>query len=147
MACPLSFWHLLRHPARLRTVAVWGLAVTGILSLSGCSTRNDLPELGEVTGRITLDGQPLPHAQIQFLPASGRPSSAESNEDGRYRLQYTADEYGAVIGAHTVQIRTAVDGRDDLSTERLPARYHAKSKLRADVKPRDNEIDFDLLSK
>lgn len=147
MAYPLSFRCLLRRPARLSMVAVWGVVMTGILSLYGCGSRNDLPELGEVKGRITLDGQPLPHAQIQFLPVSGRPSSAESAEDGSYRLQYTADDYGAVLGAHTVQIRTAVDGRDALSTERLPARYHAKSELKAEVKPQGNRVDFDLLSK
>jgi hypothetical protein len=147
MTCLVSSQHLARRIARLPETIVWCVTIAGLLSLPGCLASSDLPELGNVKGVVTLDGKPLPHAQIQFVPTSGRPSNAESDEDGSYRLQYTTDVRGAVIGAHTVQIRTAVEGRDDPSKERLPARYHAKSKLKAEVKPGSNQINFELSSK
>lgn len=147
MTDPVSSQNLARRIARLPRIAAWCLTLAGILTPLGCGARSDLPELGDVKGVVTLDGKPLANAQIQFVPASGRPSSAEIAEDGSYRLYYTTDVCGAVVGAHAVKIRTAVDGRDDPSKERLPARYHARSELKADVKPGSNKIDFDLSSK
>lgn len=135
LACPLR-------------IAVCCLASVGVLSLLGCGGGADgTPELGEVTGVVTLDGRPLPKAQVEFAPASGRPSSGETAEDGRYTLQYTADHAGAVVGAHSVKISTGGYGDAGPIDEKLPPRYHAETELKADVKPGNNEINFDLLSK
>lgn len=133
--------------AHVRLVAACCVAMGSAILLLGCGGRSDLPDLGDVQGVVTLDGQPVSGAQVQFIPESGRPSTAETGEDGNYQLQYTADVSGAVVGAHTVKINTAVDGRDDPSTEKIPARYNAKSELTAKVEPGSNEIDFPLSSK
>ncbi len=133
--------------ARVSLITACFLAMASAVFLPGCGAGGDLPDLGEVKGVVTLDAQPLSGAQVQFLPQSGRPSVAETGADGSYRLRYTTDEYGAVVGSHTVKINTAVDGRDDPSTEKVPARYNAESELTADVQPGSNEINFDLQSK
>ncbi len=134
--------------ARLHLVVVCSLATAGAVSLSGCGGRSDLPELGDVRGVVTLDGQPVSGAQVQFVPqADGRPSVAETDADGSYRLQYIVGEYGAIVGTHKVMINTAVDGRDDPSTEKIPARYNAQTELTTDVKSGSNDVSFDLQSK
>ncbi len=137
---------LARRIAVVPTVA-WLLILAAAVSLPGCGGGGDLPKLGRVKGVVTLDGKPLAEAQVQFLPQSGRPSTAETATDGSYRLQYTADHDGALVGSHTVKIQTAIDGRDDPRSERLPARYHSKTELKADVKSGSNEFNFDLTSK
>ena len=147
MTCSVAVEEPTRRIARIPTIAVWVLATASVLSLCGCGGGGDLPELGKVKGVVTLDGQPLAGAQVEFLPKSGRPSSAETGEDGSYRLSYTAGEYGALVGQHTVKIHTAVDGRDDPESERLPARYHSASELTADVKAGKNDFPFELTSK
>lgn len=144
MTCSAVIQKPARQIARKPTIAVWVLATASVLSLCGCGCGGDLPELGKVKGVVTLDGQPLAEAQVEFLPESGRPSGAETDEDGRYRLRYTADTDGAIVGRHTVKIRTAIDGRDDPASERLPPRYHSPSELTADVEAGSNEIDFEL---
>lgn len=129
-------------PAPVTVLCLFAVAM--ILVSGGCGS--DQPDLGRVRGVVTLDGEPLAGAQILFVPESGRPSSAETGLDGSYRLRYTADAEGALIGPHTVQIRTAVDGRDDPASERLPDRYHSPSELAAEVKAGSNTIDFELTS-
>lgn len=124
------------------------LSLAGVLSLLGCGgAGGDVPDLGQVTGVVTLDGQPLPNAQVEFAPASGRPSSGQTGPDGRYSLQYTAEHPGAVVGAHTVRISTGGYSDAGPVEEKLPPRYHAETELKADVKPGINEINFDLQSK
>jgi hypothetical protein len=74
----------------------------------GCGHRPDLPPLEEVTGTVTLDGNPLPRGTVQFVPdpADGAelPSGVgEIDEQGRYVI-FTAGVKGAVVGRHMVGV-------------------------------------------
>ena len=94
-----------------------------------------------------------------FMPADGgRPGTAMTNADGRYELQFTGTEKGAMIGKNVVRIstyyppmgNTSADGKTSeipARPERLPAKYHEKSELTADVQPGVPTYDFDLKSK
>ena len=130
------------------------IALLVIVLVSGCQRPPaDQPELGIVTGTITLEGQPLNGANVLFQPASGRPSIAATDEKGHYSLSYKLRVPGAKIGQHQVQVTTYRPNRDpqDASSpevpESLPARYNSQSELTADVKPGQNEISFDLKKK
>lgn len=72
---------------------------------AGCG-RGDRPELGTVTGTVTLDGEPLPNVELSFVPAIGRPSYGETDEEGNYELNYIRNIQGAKIGKHKVLIRS-----------------------------------------
>ena len=146
MACSVASKNL-PCPVASRPVVACVLVLASVLMLAGCGGNSDLPDLGTVEGVVTLDGQPLSGAQVTFSPASGRPSSGETGSDGSYQLQFTTDEDGAIVGSHTVKIATAVDGRDDPSTERVPPRYNSKTELTAEVKAGKNKFDFELSSK
>jgi len=135
-----------RRIAAIPVLAAWALIAAGAVSLPGCGHGSG-SEVGKVEGVVTLDGKPLPKAQVEFLPKSGRPSLAETAEDGSYRLQYTVDQEGALVGSHTVKIHTAVTGRVDRRDELVPPRYHDKTELKAEVKPGSNTFNFDLTSK
>lgn len=88
----------------------------------------ELPPLAEVTGRVTVDGNPYP-AQLVFFPADdsipGSGSLAQCNPDGTYEVYYNADTRGAVIGPNTIRItagahrfvetREIVDGPNELN--------------------------------
>ena len=89
---------------------------------SGCS-RSDVP-LAQVTGEVTFNGLPAP-AEIVFEPdgddarSGGRPSSAFAAQDGSFRLSYTADRTGAVIGRHRVLVKIlrSTEGEEPRSFE------------------------------
>jgi hypothetical protein len=96
--------------AGLRTV---GSRSFGVVMLAGVATagcqRGDLP--GLVSGRVLLDGRPLPAAAVVFCPASDGPASlGVTDADGRYELAFTSRKRGAVIGLHKVIVSTESDG-------------------------------------
>ena len=139
---------------RLNRHCVWGLClgVTLLMTL-GCGGATDQPDLGDVSGTVTLDGKPLPDATITFQPADGRPSFGKTDSSGKYTLQYTVNASGAKIGKHSVIITTAYsiegdDGESKEIPEKLPAKYStSETELTADVKAGPNTFDYNLSSK
>lgn len=91
-----------RHDSRFKWVAA---LLACLASVAGCSS-GDQPDLGLVTGRITLNGEPLPNVEVAFQPENGRPSYGETDEDGNYELTYIRDTKGAKVGTHRVLVRT-----------------------------------------
>ncbi|WP_417391838.1 hypothetical protein [Gimesia sp.] len=120
--------------------------------LTGCgdSGGSDQPDLGTVTGVVTMDGQPLSNVMVSFSPENGRPSIARTDEAGNYELGYLAETKGAVIGKHTVSITTPQENPTppgQVYKDPIPAKYNSKTTLTADVKAGDNTFDFQLESK
>jgi hypothetical protein len=75
-----------------------GLSIA--LALAGCSARG--PEIVEIEGTVTYQGQPVPNLRIYFMPTSGRGSWGTSDEQGRFVLDYDLDHDGAKVGTHTI---------------------------------------------
>ncbi|MCC9605111.1 carboxypeptidase regulatory-like domain-containing protein [Blastopirellula sp. JC732] len=122
-------------------------ALIGFSLLAGCGDAGD-PQLGKVTGRVTLDGKTLTEARIEFTPRSGSPSYGTTDQEGNYSLRFTRDRQGAIVGTHTVRIRTFRD-EDDAGrrrAERLPDKYNTHSELTGEVIAGENRIDFSLTS-
>jgi len=114
----------------------------------GCGGGVDLPELGIVTGKVSLSGQPVVKATVQFIPANGRPSVAITDASGNYELSYVGNTKGAVLGQHNVRISTFQKADADSETvavpETIPTKYNLMSTLTHEVKAGKNEINFDL---
>lgn len=135
----------------LRSLSARALAPAALtlLTLVGCS-QGDRPPIGEVTGVIKLDDQPLAKAIVTFSPVGGgRPSQAMTDADGKYELVYIGTTNGAKVGQHKVSLTTSYDGEENGKTvhfpEQIPPKYNGdKTELTADVKPGANVFDFDL---
>lgn len=111
---------------------------------TGCADTGDRPDIGKVTGVVTLDGQPLPRVSVSFAQPGFRPSIGETDSEGRYELTYIRDVKGAALGTHVVRIkRFAKEGERG---KQLPSRYNSASELTREVKPGRNELDFELTS-
>jgi hypothetical protein len=148
---PHRFWPCGSTPRLRWAVALLMAIASGVGAAAGCSGRRDeSPQLGEVRGVVSLNGQPLARAKVLFVPSKrGRSSSGFTDDTGSYSLDYGLKQPGAVVGRHIVEIRTGGEGRDKDGTfvetpERLPDKYHAKSQLTATVSPGSNDIDFKL---
>ncbi len=139
----------------LRNLSMVILALA-LVATAGCGQKG--PPLGQVRGRVSLDGAALAEAAIVFQPQKGRPAMARTNDKGEYALTYTVDRPGALLGPHEVRITTFEPGYDGETPqgerkttperpERVPAKYNRKSELKADVKPGPNVFDFELTSK
>lgn len=115
-------------------------------SAAGCGSRSDL---ASVTGKITLDGQPLANAFVVFAPTSqGTSSRGKTDAEGRYEMMFSDREKGAWIGENLVRINTGDVGSGDVAgpKERVPAVYNEATTLKVEVKPGTNAFDFDLKS-
>ena len=111
-----------------------------------------MPDLGTVSGVVTLDGAPYPNAIVSFTPAQGRPSQGVTDSDGKYELIYMPGVMGAELGKHTVSISTKYQapenpGSEPQFVEPLPAQYNANTTLSETVEKGDQEINFPLTSK
>jgi len=85
-----------------------------------------------VSGRVTLNGQPLQGASVSFQPVSPREnerptasgSAGKTDADGRFTLRLIdPDREGALVGKHTVTITTASGAKSDGAAaggERVP---------------------------
>lgn len=114
---------------------------------AGCggSAADDLPELGLVTGVVTLDGQPLSEAMITFEPTTGGSfSSGTTDETGTYELLFNADHNGAVIGTHKV---TIIKHDGEAGPNIVPMKYNERTTLTAEISASENQKDFALESK
>lgn len=129
---------------------------TGSLMAVGCSNGpGDTPPLGTVSGIVSLDGKPVPNAKVKYKPLSGgRISTAVTDEQGSYILQYTNDLSGAKVDRHRVSVWTGreaeglpgMEGYVPAVEETLPEKYRGKSELEVDVLDGDNTIPLDLTS-
>lgn len=123
-----------------------------LIALVGCGGAGDYPDMGEVTGTVTMDGKPLPDALVTFQPEGGRPSSGVTDEDGYYELIYSAQMKGAKSGDHMVSISTYLPpgpGDDGMfsegSPETVPVQYNTKTVLTRKVTG-NMTFDFELES-
>ena len=71
-----------RYSGTMLTIGLWVLS----LALGGCGSGDDRPELGQVTGTITMDGTPLTGTVVVFSPDNGRPSRGKTDAEGKYEL-------------------------------------------------------------
>jgi hypothetical protein len=127
-----------------------GLAAGVVLVAGGCGRPSHLPELGDVSGTVTLDGRPIARATVSFEPGQGRTSLGTTDAQGRYTLEFAGGYKGAVLGQHTVRIGTGQgslpDAHGKFVAESVPAAYNMHSTFAADVKPGQNTFTFDLSS-
>jgi hypothetical protein len=120
-----------------------------LAALGGCG--GPYANLGRVSGKVTLAGQPLADAIVTFSPAGpGSPSTARTDSSGSYTLMFTRGVKGAVVGDHNVTISTHRDADTDGDPptaevpEKVPFKYRKPGELKATVKKGSNMIDFPL---
>lgn len=128
-----------------------------LLALVGCS--QEPYEVAPVSGRITVDGDPLEECQIRFQPVSssdsinpGPGAFAVTDQDGRFTLRtINPVRPGAVVGKHRVWLTTVTeaDASSELgliTAEKVPARYH-NGRLDFEVPSSGtDQANFDLTS-
>jgi hypothetical protein len=122
-----------------------------LLVAAGCA---DGPATGDVSGTVTINGQPPPPgASITFIPADGSsPTAGATIENGRYAAKVP-------VGRNKVQIRApratakkaagqggyTADG--EIVEESLPDKYHDKTELTLDVVAGTTVKDWELSTK
>ena len=138
----------------------WIIAAFGLWCVlaSGCTGRGySGARRFPLSGRVTVDGQPVQMGVISFIPQSesGRVSGGPV-QDGMYSV---SEEQGPTAGTYEVRLSwNKLTGRKipnpsdkgymiDEMVEGLPAKYRENSELIAEVSPKQTKFDFDLKTK
>jgi hypothetical protein len=129
----------------------------------GCSSKSY--QLTQVSGKVTLDGKPLPKASVTFAPmasqenqAPGPTSHGETDADGRFTLNVDPKTRAAVVGRCRVYITALqanfpADDRDaggpvKRVKDPVPEKYNKKTELIYDVPAGGtNQANFDLTTR
>jgi len=138
------------RPLRTERVAgrFWAAAAVCAM-LAGCGGSGY--KLVPVSGKVTLNGKPVPDAHVSFEPRAVGPGCyGKTDGEGRFTLQSVLDDKpGAVPGTHVVRITTAREGNpsDDAAEtvgEVAPQRFLDGSES-FDVPPEGTDrADFEL---
>jgi hypothetical protein len=141
----------------------WLVGWVIISSAFGCG--QDPHRLAAVSGNVTLDAKPLAGALVSYLP-DAKPgtmpavtSRGITDNQGNYTLTTSDDRPGAVVGRHTVRIKTrralgdasaeVLEGQTVAETpERVPAKYNVRTELSFEVPEEGtDQADFQLQSR
>ncbi|MEY3457735.1 MAG: hypothetical protein RL215_892 [Planctomycetota bacterium] len=126
----------------LRSLACSALVTIAISTLAGCGN-SDMPELGDVSGHVTLDGKPVAGINVLFTPEKGRPAGGVTDAEGFYELKYLEGYGGCKVGPTTVTF----DWEPGVQpTANVPAKYMSEG-FNVEVKPGSNTVDFPMTSK
>lgn len=106
------------------------LKIWGLLALATIATGCGGPHGASVSGKVTLDGKPLPNANVTFHPAGGAGAIAYGQTDtsGNYVLATGTDkglapgDYAVTVVA-TVEVPPATPNAEMTFKPITPARY------------------------
>ncbi|MBA2118004.1 hypothetical protein [Bremerella alba] len=122
-----------------------------LLFNAGCgSGRSDLVE---VTGNVTLDGQPVNKGKISFEATDGRGGvEGDSIVNGQYTMMTTPGSKSVKINSPEVvgqrkTYGTADSPSEDVTKESIPKNYNRNTELKIEVNSSSLKHDFDLKSK
>lgn len=77
------------------------LVLMALIVISGCSNR---PRRVPISGKVTIDGQPLTTGFVQVIPDKARPAVGEIDAAGNYQLETYGAGDGCVLGTHRVAV-------------------------------------------
>ena len=113
------------------------------------------PQFGSVSGRITLDGQILKGAKIEFIPVDepGAKVTVKTNRLGRFTIVagQARNRPGIKTGDYKVSITTFLESPDENIIdflEEVPAKYNSETTLTTTIDgDQPNKLNFDLKTK
>ena len=142
--------HLVSRVAQVGLLMGVGL----VAGFAGCG--KDGPQRATVTGKITLDQQPLSEGSISFVPTGGTegPVSGGLIKNGSYLI------VDAVVGKQRVEIRGQIKTGKQIEAippappgtmievaVDIPAQYNSNSAIEVEIRPGQNSFDFPLSTK
>ncbi len=145
-----------------RWILILGFSLPAIVIFcltTGCRQQKLRDGFVDVRGTVTLDGDPLPNAQVVFETETGK-SFARTDRYGKYTAQYNKTKRGAGTGRAVVRISTKEVFPDDdvtdleidpksgehIKPELVPDKYNQKSELLIEITDGGAPYDFELES-
>lgn len=123
----------------LRAAGTIGFA----LAVVGCGRGYEL-DTARVSGRVTLDGEPLSAGYVMVLPAKGRTARGSIQPDGTFVLGSYGKSDGAQLGEHPVVVAPIPVDEGSGPRKRgpkIPKRYRTASTSGLSLKVEPGGVD------
>lgn len=91
-------------PTTFRYFVFVGTAACGALLPTFLGCGDGRPDRVPVSGVVLIDGEPLTHGNIKFVPTGARPSAGKVDENGRFTMTCYDGNDGVVPGVHRVSV-------------------------------------------
>jgi hypothetical protein len=145
----------------MRPIFLCAISLAAFVFASCESNKVDYSGLGlvDVTGKVTMDGQPSPGVTVRFEGPPNRWAEGKTDAEGKYRLMYDSNQAGCMPGEKVVRIMSGSVGEgsdEDAPAEgaaakaptvkSIPSVYNSASTLKADVSASNKSFNFDLKS-
>jgi hypothetical protein len=138
-----------RSLAEFQPFALSSAVVLFVVAATGCGGDG----LAEVSGTVTVDGEPAKMGAITFIPVDGASQTAGAKiVDGAYAARVAPGTFkvevrvSKVVGERKSYQAADAPVKQELA-ESLPARYNDASELTLDVTPGENRKDYSLSTK
>ena len=69
-----------------------------------CGCGDGRPLRVPVSGQVRIDGRPLQHGYVRFVPSGARASKSKLSSDGRFSLHCFEPGDGAVLATHQIEV-------------------------------------------
>ena len=116
------------------------LASTGLIGCGGA----DRPQMGYVSGLVTMGDTPVEDLVVVMKPKEGRPAMARTDKYGRYDIEYARGEKGTKVGPTTVRFEWPLGGKAAFA---IPKKIMGDtSEMKLEVKKGRQTFDIQLTS-
>jgi hypothetical protein len=123
----------------------FALVAAFAMMFAGCSYG---PPMGDVHGKVTVNGQPLTEGSIRFIPVDGETQSTGGIiTNGEFQVEVPVAKQRVEIMAHVIdKEKTPPNPTDDQIVMKalVPKRYNFESELTLDVVEGLNEPVYNL---
>ena len=123
--------------------------VAAVLAVPAVGCRRG-PAKAVITGRVTLNDEPVPQGAISLYPLDRLPSAGAVINAGSYRMEAFPGSYRIEITGSKVVGQKKNDIPDgpmvDILESIVPAEYNSASKLVQEVKLDTKTLDFKLVT-
>lgn len=122
-------------------------ALTCLLATLVCAGCSDgRPKRVPISGVVLIDGEPLTHGSILFIPETGRPGGGALDSEGRFSATSFELNDGLTPGKHRVQIRAIEMLNETTQRWHAPKKYAAAatSGIEVNIETAKDDLTIEL---
>jgi len=116
-----------------------------VVLIAGCSKGK---QVGDVHGKVTVNGQPLMEGAVSFIPVNGdKRTTGGLVRNGEFEVEVPVTKQRVEITANIIdKEKTPPNATADQIVMKalVPAKYNSHSELTLDVVPGVNEVEYKL---
>lgn len=115
-----------------------------LLLVVGCSKGKPM---GDVRGKVTLNGEPLAQGAVRFVAVNGdTPTSGGLISNGEFQVEVPVAKQRVEISSNSVDKEKTPPNAtaDQIVMKSLPAKYNSHSELTIDVVSGRNDVEYKL---